>query len=102
MSGREVMNRRGLLAAGLAIPALAFGSRAAAQSWEKRVQDLASDPAKLLGILKDPFGLTRYAEDNRRILASGEKVDIVFMGDSITEGWRDKRPAFFQPGRVGR
>jgi lysophospholipase L1-like esterase len=24
------------------------------------------------------------------------------MGDSITEGWRDKRPSFFKPGRVGR
>jgi lysophospholipase L1-like esterase len=29
-------------------------------------------------------------------------VDIVFMGDSITEGSRDKRPSFFKPGRVGR
>ncbi len=26
----------------------------------------------------------------------------LFMGDSITEGWKDKRPAFFGPGRVNR
>jgi lysophospholipase L1-like esterase len=29
-------------------------------------------------------------------------VDIVFLGDSITEGWRDQRPGFFTPGRIGR
>ena len=46
--------------------------------------------------------LGRYAVDNRRRLASGERADIVFLGDSITEGWRDKRPAFFTPGRVNR
>lgn len=46
--------------------------------------------------------LGRYAEDNRRLIASGAKADIVFLGDSITEGWRDKRPGFFTPGRVNR
>jgi lysophospholipase L1-like esterase len=46
--------------------------------------------------------LGRYADDNRRLIAAGEAVGIVFMGDSITQGWREKRPAFFTPGRVGR
>ena len=27
---------------------------------------------------------------------------IVFMGDSITQGWFDRVPAFFTPGRIGR
>jgi lysophospholipase L1-like esterase len=27
---------------------------------------------------------------------------VVFLGDSITEGWKDKRPSFFTHGRVGR
>jgi lysophospholipase L1-like esterase len=46
--------------------------------------------------------LARYAADNRRIVAAGEPVGIVFLGDSITQGWRDKHPAFFTPGRVNR
>jgi lysophospholipase L1-like esterase len=49
------------------------------------------------------FGMTGYyAEDNARLLASREPVDIVFLGDSITEGWFDKRPGFFTRGRIGR
>lgn len=44
----------------------------------------------------------RYAEDNARLKAAGTPVGVVFMGDSITEGWRDKRPEFFGKGRVGR
>jgi lysophospholipase L1-like esterase len=46
--------------------------------------------------------LGRYAPDNARIIASGERIGIVFMGDSITEGWRDKRPGFFVKGRINR
>ncbi len=46
--------------------------------------------------------LGRYAEDNRRLIASGARTGIVFMGDSITQGWIDKRPAFFTRGRVDR
>jgi len=30
------------------------------------------------------------------------RVDVVFIGDSITEGWFDKRPGFFTRGRVDR
>ena len=41
-------------------------------------------------------------KDNAAIRASGEPVDIVFMGDSITEGWHDKRPGFFKRGRIDR
>ncbi len=48
-----------------------------------------------------PF-LQRYAEENSRLLASGQRVDIIFLGDSITEGWLAKSPAFFTPGRVCR
>lgn len=46
--------------------------------------------------------LGRYAAENARLIAEGSPVDIIFMGDSITEGWRDKRPGFFKPGRVCR
>ena len=43
-----------------------------------------------------------YADDNAALLASKAPVDIVFIGDSITEGWFDKRPGFFSKGRVDR
>jgi lysophospholipase L1-like esterase len=53
--------------------------------------------------LRTDFAWTeRYADDNRALIASNAVTGIVFMGDSITQGWRDKRPGFFIPGRVGR
>jgi lysophospholipase L1-like esterase len=55
------------------------------------------------GWFERDFGMIGYyADDNAKLLASGEPVDVVFMGDSITEGWFDKRPGFFTRGRVGR
>ena len=44
---------------------------------------------------KDFPWLARYAADNAALIASGKPVGVVFMGDSITEGWHDKHPAFF-------
>ena len=39
------------------------------------------------------FGMIGYyADDNAALLASKAPVEVVFMGDSITEGWFDKRP----------
>lgn len=46
--------------------------------------------------------LARYHEQNLALLASGKKAEVVFMGDSITEGWIEKRPGFFSDGRVDR
>ncbi len=46
--------------------------------------------------------LGRYAADNAALAKSGVATDIVFMGDSITEGWESKRPDYFRPGRVCR
>ncbi|QGP81343.1 GDSL family lipase [Sphingobium sp. CAP-1] len=46
--------------------------------------------------------LGRYAADNRALIGSGAATRIIFMGDSITQGWQDKCPAFFGPGRVNR
>lgn len=46
--------------------------------------------------------LNRYRADNESLLASKAKVDVVFMGDSITEGWVSKAPELFKSGRVGR
>lgn len=83
--------RRGLLGAGLLLP---FAARAQeAESWEQKWNRM---------LREDWPGLGRYAEENRSLIASGAKTNIVFMGDSITQGWREKRPEFFRLGRVGR
>jgi hypothetical protein len=46
--------------------------------------------------------LARYRDENLLLTATGEQVDAVFLGDSITEGWLSKAPAFFTSGRVCR
>jgi lysophospholipase L1-like esterase len=46
--------------------------------------------------------LNRYRADNEALRANKTRVDVVFMGDSITEGWVTKTPDLFKPGRVGR
>ncbi len=51
---------------------------------------------------KDWADLNHYAADNAARTASGVRTRIVFMGDSITQGWPDKRPAFFSAGRICR
>ncbi|MDP5279689.1 GDSL-type esterase/lipase family protein [Sphingomonas sp. DG1-23] len=83
--------RRGFLAGALSLPLVA--SAQTQESWEEKRQSQLRDDWPWLG---------RYAEENRQLLASGKKTNIVFMGDSITEGWRRQRQDFFKPGRVGR
>lgn len=52
---------------------------------------------------KTDFGWTcRYRADNAALLKSGSAVDVVFMGDSITEGWLRGDPVLFSKGRVDR
>jgi lysophospholipase L1-like esterase len=46
--------------------------------------------------------LKRYRAENEALLANKARVDVVFMGDSITEGWVSKAPDLFKSGRVGR
>jgi lysophospholipase L1-like esterase len=46
--------------------------------------------------------LARYRDEDARQIASGQKPDIVLLGDSITEGWVSKRPAVFTAQRIGR
>jgi lysophospholipase L1-like esterase len=46
--------------------------------------------------------LARYRDQNRELRASGARIDAVFLGDSITEGWLQKVPAFFSAGRICR
>ncbi|MDE1916970.1 MAG: GDSL family lipase [Sphingomonadales bacterium] len=88
-------NRRKVLA--LAALAPLMPQRAGAQTAPCSVE--TADEARLR---TDFPWLDRYARDNAQVLASGVPTNIVFMGDSITQGWRDKHPAFFPDGRVNR
>jgi hypothetical protein len=86
-----MIDRRHLLAA-----ATLFGASApvlAVPSWQDDEERRRREDWAWIG---------RYAEENRRLLADKARVGIVFMGDSITQGWRDKRPSFFAAGRIGR
>ena len=94
------LSRRSLIAgsigAGLALPALA------------QVPEGCGEQPKTAPALQPPLLLTdwawlgRYRDDNAKLLASGAKVDVVFLGDSITEGWARTDTEFFSKGIVGR
>jgi lysophospholipase L1-like esterase len=86
----------GSLGAGLALPAMAFADE---QCGERPNTAPALQPPRLL---TDWAWLARYRDDNAKLLASGVKVDAVFLGDSITEGWAARQPEFFSKGIVGR
>jgi lysophospholipase L1-like esterase len=100
-----MLGRRTLLAAGLAIPALgpALGltRRARAQALVPAPSTPSPEEVRLHSDW--PF-LQRYAAENAadRDLPA-ERRRVVFIGDSITQGWRDFHPAFFaDQGFVGR
>jgi lysophospholipase L1-like esterase len=82
------LHRRGLIRAALAAPL-------ALTSWAAAAKQKVS-PATDFG------GVGYYTDENARLLASKARVDVVFMGDSITEFWLDKQPAFFRRGRIDR
>jgi len=43
-------------------------------------------------LLSDWPNLARYRDQNLELQASGARIDAVFLGDSITEGWLSKVP----------
>lgn len=91
---RDLM--RGAMAAPLmlaAAPALAKATMPPGGDWHKWFEHWLVTDFGMIGY---------YADDNAKLLASHAPVDIVFLGDSITEGWMDKHPAFFTRGRIDR
>jgi lysophospholipase L1-like esterase len=86
----------GTIGASLALPAFA------------QVPEGCGEQPKTAPALQPPLLLTdwawlaRYREDNAKLLAAGTKVDAVFLGDSITEGWARTDPEFLSKGNVGR
>jgi lysophospholipase L1-like esterase len=98
-----------LLAAGLVAPALALSGRARAQA-PAIAQALSVAPpppvdaAAELRLHTDWPWLARYRDANATVAAlPAERRRVVFLGDSITQGWFDKHPAFFTDnGFIGR
>jgi lysophospholipase L1-like esterase len=94
------LNRRSLLAgsigAGFLVPAFAQVPEGCGQ--QPKTAPALQPPL----LLTDWAWLARYREENAKLLASGSKVDTVFLGDSITEGWARTDPDFFSKGNVGR
>ena len=94
----SLLNRRSVLSmsAGLALPVMA------------QVPQGCGEQPKTAAALQPPLLLTdwawlgRYRADNQKLLDSIAKVDVVFMGDSITESWANTDPGFFANGIVGR
>ena len=93
-------DRRDLFRAAVAVPAML----ASGVAWAKQKIPPGADwNSWFHGWFGRDFGMVGYyADDNIALLASRAPVDVVFMGDSITEGWFDKRPRFFKRGRVDR
>ena len=44
--------------------------------------------------------LARYQASNENILASNNSPEVVFMGNSITQGWAKERPDFFKENNI--
>jgi lysophospholipase L1-like esterase len=99
----NMMNRRSLIA-GMTVAVGAGGAtRAFAQVPEGCGKQPNTAPAlQPPQLLTDWAWLGRYREDNEKLIASGAKVDVVFLGDSITEGWARTDTDFFSKGNVGR
>ena len=89
------LTRRHLVRGSLAAPLALVATSALGDTLEEQCK------RELLPHLDFPQ-LDRYRADNARLIQSGAPVDVVFMGDSITEGWKDKRPGFFTAGRIDR
>ncbi|HWA00406.1 MAG TPA: GDSL-type esterase/lipase family protein [Caulobacterales bacterium] len=85
----RVWTRRGVFLGATAGAAMAATGAVAQMSREQRIHE-------------DWAYLSKYREENASLAAAHAPVDIVFMGDSITEFWRNVDPAFFTPGRVCR
>ncbi len=83
----------------LVLIALPAASRAADPTTEQRAQWAKEAEERRRS---DWAWLARYRDANAKLAPKGKVPRVVFMGDSITEGWVNMMPAFFLPGRIGR
>ena len=93
------IDRRGLLAASIGVP-LMSATKALAKAKPPPGADWGN---WFHGWFEKDFGMVGYyADENLEVIAAKTPVSVVFMGDSITENWKDKRPSFFTKGRFDR
>ncbi len=106
MSGRSDPGRRAVLKAGVLAPALLAPALAKAQTPAVPTPDAAAVAAAAAEqrLHTDWPWLARYRDANAADAAlPPEQRRVVFLGDSITQGWFDKHPAFFTGnGFLGR
>ena len=88
----------------LVLMALALASPAAAQTAgapvdcaevTRAMQDLMRNDARL----RDWPQLERYRMANADLLRAGSRVEVVFLGDSITDSWSNEQFGGFFPGK---
>jgi lysophospholipase L1-like esterase len=98
------LDRRALLATALAASGLALGERALAQTPALAPAPAPVDAAAELRLHVDWPWLARYRQANAVDAAlPPQRRRVVFLGDSITQGWFDKHPDFFTGhGFLGR
>jgi lysophospholipase L1-like esterase len=68
----------------------------------KPATGLAWETWRLHMLTRDFGQLCRYAAQNAELAATGARVRVVFMGDSITDNWIDADAALFTNGLVDR
>jgi len=51
--------------------------------------------SSLSGFSQDWANRNFFKQKNQQVMLEGKKVEAVFMGNSITQGWVDMRPDFF-------
>jgi len=61
----------------------------------RAIQDMMRNDARL----RDWPELQRYRMANADLLRAGTRVDVVFLGDSITDAWTSERYGGFFPGK---
>lgn len=64
---------------------------------------IAQNPKYKKLMAQDWPNLKKYQAQNEQIIESNDYPEVVFMGNSITEGWVNKQPEFFEENNyVGR
>lgn len=86
--------RPGIVLTGLALAALAYAGTGMWQSWQRTAlvglseRPCSADGRSVTGLgLDDWAALCVWREENRRLIASGHRPEVVMIGDSYTERW---------------
>lgn len=106
---RQIERRTRNLAIALIIALLAWGGLSGWQLYRHmQLVGLSDRPCNARGevvtgrFLDDWAQLCGFREDNRRLLASGARLDVVMIGDSLTAAWPGQGPRIAMRGIAGQ